>query len=150
MHKHALFCQKRWKSTHLLVALLLRPESVVHRLQEEVKVWEIVQPVSPPRSDVGEPRSGHSCWGKLAHQTLAVRSRSSLRARSAPASKRRNADWESRQGEASGDGAGAHRGCSPPAITSSELWRGLRNRSEGRARLKDQRAPPPPPPSKKA
>lgn len=54
-------------ATHLLVALLLRPESIVHRLEEEIKVWEIVQPVSPPRSDVVEPGGGHSCGGKLAH-----------------------------------------------------------------------------------
>lgn len=47
--------------TNLLVILLLRSESVVHRLEEEIDVWEIVQPVSPPRSDVIEPRGGHSC-----------------------------------------------------------------------------------------
>lgn len=45
--------------TDLLVALLLRAEGAVHRLQEEVKVREIVEPVGPPRSHVVEPCGGH-------------------------------------------------------------------------------------------
>lgn len=47
--------------TNLLVARLLRLESVVDRLEKETEVWEIVKPIRPPRCDVIEPCSGHSC-----------------------------------------------------------------------------------------
>lgn len=47
--------------TNLLVARVLRLESVVERLEGEIEVREIVQPVCPPRSNVIKPCSGHSC-----------------------------------------------------------------------------------------
>lgn len=50
--------------TNLLIARLLRLESVVDRLEKEIEVREIVQPVRPPRSDVIKPCSGHSCLKK--------------------------------------------------------------------------------------
>lgn len=46
--------------TNLLIARLLRSESVVDRLEKEIEVREIVQPVCPPRSNVIKPCSGHS------------------------------------------------------------------------------------------
>ena len=46
--------------TNLLIARFLRCESVVDRLEKEIEVREIVQPVCPPRSNVIKPCSGHS------------------------------------------------------------------------------------------
>lgn len=47
--------------TNLLIAPLLRSESAVDWLEQEIEVGEIVQPVSPPRSNVIKSGGGHSC-----------------------------------------------------------------------------------------
>lgn len=45
--------------TNLLIARLLRFESAVDRLEKEIEVREIVQPVSPPWSNIISPCSSH-------------------------------------------------------------------------------------------
>lgn len=61
--------------TDLLVARLLRLESVVDRLEGEIEVGEIVQPVCPPRSDVIKPCSGHSCVEEKSSQSAGATDR---------------------------------------------------------------------------
>lgn len=47
--------------TNLLIARFLRSESAVDRLEKKIEVWEIVQPVCPPRSHIIKPGNGHYC-----------------------------------------------------------------------------------------
>lgn len=47
--------------TNLLIARLHRSESAVDRLEKEIEVREIVQPIRPPRSNIIKPCSGHAC-----------------------------------------------------------------------------------------
>ena len=57
--------------THLLVILIFWVKGVVNRLESQVDVWEIMQPVSPPRCDVVYPCGRHHC--KLRVSNIEVR-----------------------------------------------------------------------------